>query len=148
MFTVWIVFILNIYFTNHYLLKESFGKDPLDYALFLPILLTIILIDLIASIFVTVSFENKNYYFYLTGLIMASIFNLLNTIILLIYDGAKDSENYKKTIRFLILIVQIIMIWSQTIILIIYCKSVKSLFNNPSYLNANLINKLPKESQP
>ena len=140
-YTVWIVFILNIYFTNQYIL-ESVADIFGTYIFLFLLLISIISIDLIASILVTLSFEKKKYCFYLTGLIMVSIFNLLMTIAILMYGG--NEKRSEKISYALLFTAQISMLWSQTIILYIYNKRVKSSFEKHSYLNTNLINELPK----
>ena len=134
-FTVWIIFILNIFYTDSHIFRN---KPYRYYIITFIILLIPILIDLIGCIFVTISFENNKYSFYLTGLIMTTIFNVLMTTLIILFT-------YK---YFLILdILQILVYWSQLIVLLVYHKRIKSSFKN-SHLNDNLIKEFPKEAEP
>ena len=132
--TVWIIFILNIFCIDHLDIDYHYRL----YTIFSIILIIIIIIDLIGCIFVTLSFENNKYSFYLTGLIMTTIFNVLMTIEIILY-----------TRRYYLIfnILQIISNWSQLVVLLVYRKRVKSSFQH-SHLNDNLIKDFPKEGQP
>ena len=132
MFTVWIIFVSNIFFIDSYINVRFLKRD----ILFIIALIIIILIDLMASIFVTISFEKNKFCFYLTGLIMASISSILMTIVIIM-----TRENI------LIIIYRIIIEWSQLIVLLIYMKNVRLSFTN-SHLNDNLISEFPKETLP
>ena len=146
--TVWIIFSLNIYFIDTYIFYDYHGIARYNnsifrlprggfFILFLILLLVIILIGLIGSIFVTISFEKNKYSFYLVGLIMTSIFGLLMSIMLILYGNGVD----------FIKVFQVIIEWSQLIVLLIYNKKVKASFKY-SHLNDNMINDFPKEAQP
>ena len=139
-FTVWIIFILNIFWIDSQFFNDYYGNIRYRvYSIFSIILIIIILIDLIGCIFVTISFENNKYSFYLTGLIMTTIFNVLMTITATILFFGR---------YFLIfIIIQILADWSQLVVLLVYNKRVKSSFKN-SHLNDNLIKEFPKEAQP
>ncbi len=149
-FTVWSILILNIYFIDLYILSDCNGdnKNPCKrrilnipyggfYTLFLILLLIIILIDLIGTIFVTISFEKNKYSFYLVGLIMTSIFSLIMTIMLILFGNRNNALK----------IFQAIVECSQIFVLLIYNKRVKSSFKY-SHLNDNMISDFPKEAQP
>ena len=137
--TVWIIFILNIFYTDSHILYDNHRNTfSRFYIIFTTILIITILIDLIGCIFITISFENNKYSFYLTGLIVIIVFNVLMTSVIILY-GSRS---------FLIFdILQIIADWSQLIVLLVYNKRVKSSFKN-SHLNDNLIKEFPKEVQP
>ena len=135
-FTVWIIFILNTFWVDSHIFYDLPRRL---YTIIPIILIIIILIDLIGCIFVTISFENNKYSFYLTGLIMTTIFNVLMTITATILFFGR---------YFLIfIIIQILADWSQLVVLLVYNKRVKSSFKN-SHLNDNLIKEFPKEAQP
>ena len=152
-FTVWSILILNIYFIDSYILSDCDGNSrncnkkrilniPRPESLilltfFLILLLIIILIDLIGTIFVTISFEKNKYSFYLAGLIMTSIFSLIMTIMLILYGNGNTALK----------IFQAIVECSQIFVLFIYNKRVKSSFKY-SHLNDNMISDFPKESLP
>ena len=138
--TVWIFFILNIFYTDSHILYDNHRNtfSRFFYIIFTTILIITILIDLIGCIFITISFENNKYSFYLTGLIVIIVFNVLMTSVIILY-GSRS---------FLIFnILQIIADWSQLIVLLVYNKRVKSSFKH-SHLNDNLIKEFPKEVQP
>ena len=138
-FTVWIIFILNIFWIDSQFFNDYYGNIRYRvYSIFSIILIIIILIDLIGCIFVTISFENNKYSFYLTGLIMTTIFNVLMTTLIILFT-------YKYFLIFDIL--QILIDWSQLIVLLVYNKRIKSSFKN-SHLNDNLIKEFPKEAEP
>ena len=133
--TVWIIFILNTFWVDSHIFYDLPRRL---YTIIPIILIIIILIDLIGCIFVTLSFEKNKYSFYLTGLILTTIFNVLMTIAIILFV-------YRYFLIFII--IQILADWSQLVVLLVYNKRVKSSFKH-SHLNDNLINEFPKEAQP
>ena len=132
-FTVWIIFITNLvlFYSNlingEYIYYKYYKYYPFQ---FFSLLINCI-IELIASILVTISFEKKKYCLYLSGLIMSLIFDIFMTIFIIII--------YSRDILIISGILLIIIEWSLFTVLMIYNKRVKSLFNKsylyPSFLN-------------
>jgi len=136
-FTVWIIFITNLvlFYSNlingEYIYYKYYKYYPFQ---FFSLLINCI-IELIASILVTISFEKKKYCLYLSGLIMSLIFDIFMTIIIIIII-------YRKT--FLINDILLILIeWSLFTVLMIYNKRVKLLFKETN----SFLNDFPNEIQ-
>ena len=139
-FTVWIIFITNLvlFYSNlingEYIYYKYYKYYPFR---FFSLLINCI-IELIASILVTISFEKKKYCLYLSGLIMSLIFDIFMTIFIIIISIRIYDDYYAG--YFIISRIFVILIeWSLFTVLMIYNKRVKSLFNKsylyPSFLN-------------
>ena len=152
--TVWIIFMVNFSLYYYGIIDLNYDNipDKTDgYFWFLFFSLIIIsLIELIASILVTISLETKNQRLYLIGLIMILIFDVLFTIYIIIisinsYGKIQSYKEYpKKGIFIFNIIIQILMEWSQFGVLIAYFKKVKLSFNQ-SYLNPGFISGSPNQ---
>ena len=130
MFAVWVNFLLNFYIMDFHIL-EKYDHDKRDkklYIILVTLLIILIIIQLIASILITLSFEKNKYSFYLTGLIMSSVFSAFMTgiIIKFVYE------------YLIIKICLIITEWGQLVALLLYNNLVRKSFKNYN-LNNNLI---------
>ena len=130
MFAVWVNFLLNFYIMDFHIL-EKYDHDKRDkklYIILVTLLIILIIIQLIASILITLSFEKNKYSFYLTGLIMSSVFSAFMTgiIIKFVYE------------YLIIKIYLIITEWGQLVALLLYNNLVRKSFKNYN-LNNNLI---------
>ena len=142
--TVWIVFVVNLVSFYSIFIVDDYDYDYRYYRYYgyyryyaFEFFSSIInfLIELIASILVTISFEKKKYCLYLSGLIMSLIFDIFMTIIIIIII-------YRKT--FLINDILLILIeWSLFTVLMIYNKRVKLLFKETN----SFLNDFPNEIQ-
>ena len=160
--TVWVLFIANLFF---YYLKmlvaiisifvgggKGFLEASYEKFEFFSLLINF-LIELTASILVSLSFEKKKQRLYLIGLIMSLIFCIYMTIFYIIafINEYKNIINYyRETEKRLFIfnnIFQILLQWSQFGVLIIYFNKVKQSFNQ-SYLNPVLITDFPNQIQP
>ena len=118
-------------------------------------------IELIASILVSLSLEMRKFRLYLIGLIMSLIFDIYMTTYIII-SSSKEFEIFFKYediynqagLKFkgkgsyiFNIIFQILIQWIQSVVLIIYFKKVKQSFNK-SYLNPVLITDVPNQIQP
>ena len=145
--TVWIIFIINfiliyylLFFKDEISEEQNKQKSPKEirFDRFETSSLIInFIIELTASILVTISFENKKFLFYLIGIFMSLIFEIYTTTYIVI-KKMNDSGN-KTPEGIFNMIIEILIEWSQLTVLIIYYKRVKSSFNI-SYLNPNLVN--------
>ena len=169
--TVWVIFILNLFlnyfyvFTfrenifdikNKYYIHDRYSRYSGYNGFAFFSLLINCLIELIASILVSLSFEKKKQRLYLIGLIMSLIFAIYMTISFIIacvreYKNISSYDNYytktEKGIFIFNEIFQILMNWSQFGVLILYFNKVKQSFNK-SYLNPVLITDFPNQIQP
>ncbi len=105
------------------------------YAFFLIIVL---LIELIAVIFVSLSCCNNSYCCYLTGMVFLFNFSILISIVYCIFNENKYT---------IILITRILMQWIQIIALFIYSLKVNISSDRNSYINNNLVNDFPTPEQ-
>lgn len=130
MFAVWINFLLSFYIMDYHIFEkyEHDKRDKKLYIILVTLLLILIVVHLIASILITLSFEKNKYSFYLTGLIMSTVFNAFMTGIILMF--IKEHTIIK--------ICLIITEWSQLVVLLLYNKLVRKSFKNYN-LNNNLI---------
>ena len=168
---VWVIFILNLFINYFYFitLKQNifdFHENYYGYIryngynrysgyrgfIFFSLLINF-LIELTASILISLSFEKKKQRLYLIGLIMSLIFCIYMTIFYIIafINEYKNIINYyRETEKRLFIfnnIFQILLQWSQFGVLIIYFNKVKQSFNQ-SYLNPVLITDFPNQIQP
>ena len=164
--TVWIIFMVNFTLYYYGIIDFNYGilhekTDGSFWFLFFSLII-ISLIELIASILVTISLETKNQCLYLIGLIMILIFDVLFTIYIIMigiksYDNIDNIDNFnniksykeypKNGIFIFNIIVQILIEWSQFGVLIAYFNKVKLSFNQ-SYLNPGFITGLPNQMLP
>ena len=148
--TVWILLALNCLLFYSYLIyifsiiKGFDGLDGYTWFIILSLLINF-LIELIASILVTISFENKKFRLYLIGLIMSLVFDIYITVYIFVVGEGRYYYRGKIRITFNTVLLALIE-WTIFIVLIIYYKRVKSLFNK-TYLNPSLINDFPSEIQ-
>ena len=94
------------------------------------------LIEVIASILVTISFENKKFRLYFIGLIMSLVFDIYITVYIFV---GEEEFYYRRSKRLFNANLIALIEWTYFVVLMIYYKRVKALFNK-SYLNPNLIN--------
>ena len=164
--TVWSIFIINIFFNYISMITvginifqyNSYGYNRYGelmpyYRFIFSSLLINFLIELVASILVSLSFEKKNKRFYIIGLIMTLVFAIYMTVYFIItwvQDYKSISLRYRDQMKVplaLNRIIQILIEWSKFGVLMLYFNKIKSAFNN-SESSQGLISDFPNQIQP
>ena len=140
--TCWVLLALNcflFYFQliinidYRYEIFDSFSSY--EWFVFFSLLINFLL-EVIASILVTISFENKKFRLYFIGLIMSLVFDIYITVYIFV---GEDVFYYIRRRGIFNAILIALIEWTFFVVLMIYYKRVKALFNK-SYINSNLIN--------
>ena len=130
---IWVVFILKLSLLfNLYIFGYDYNYNLKYYKIYPISTIIDCIASLVASIFVTKSFELNKYGFYKTGLFIILGFAIPMTVIF--------SATEINFIKILIVSVE----WSQFIVLIIYNNKIKKYFSDAD-LNNNLFHGLPRE---
>ena len=164
--TVWMIFLFNIYFNYYFIFsiggiifqKDSDSKDidmPSFRFMFSSLLINFF-IELVASILVSLSFEKKNKRFYIIGLIMILVFDILMTIYIIIswikfykiFSLLLGKESKELNVPLALNRIFLLLInWIKFGVLMLYFNKVKSSLNN-SDSSQGLISDFPNQIQP
>ena len=140
--TCWVLLALNCFlFYFQLIINIGYRYEIFDsfrsyeWFVFFSLLINFLL-EVIASILVTISFENKKFRLYFIGLIMSLVFDIYITVYIFV---GEDVFYYRSSRRIFNAILIALIEWTFFVVLMIYYKRVKALFNK-SYINSNLIN--------